>query len=141
MQGNDYVQSQMYVKGVRCYACHDTHGTKYEADLRLPGNAVCTQCHSAGAAAGAARLAVEFHTQHAATSEGSKCVACHMPAIQQTIGNVSVRSHTFKFISPTVSEQHGMPNPCITCHKDKTNEWANEALRTWPSTSPWRVAQ
>ena len=25
MQGNDYVQSQMYLKGVHCYACHDVH--------------------------------------------------------------------------------------------------------------------
>jgi hypothetical protein len=40
-----------------------------------------------------------------------------------------------------VSEQHKMPNPCITCHKDKTNDWAKEALRSWPGTSPWRVSQ
>ena len=29
MQGNDYIQSQMSVKGVRCYDCHDVHGTPY----------------------------------------------------------------------------------------------------------------
>ena len=32
MQGNDYVQSQMYVKGVTCSGCHDVHGTDFEAD-------------------------------------------------------------------------------------------------------------
>jgi predicted CXXCH cytochrome family protein len=140
MQGNDYVQSQMYLKGVRCYACHDTHGTEYEADLRLPGNAVCVQCHS-GVLQPGPRGSITFHTQHAADSEGSKCISCHMPAIQQTIGDVNVRSHTFKFISPAVTERHKVPNPCTSCHKDKSNEWALDALKSWPGVSPWRVAQ
>jgi predicted CXXCH cytochrome family protein len=139
MQGNDYVQSQMYVKGVQCFACHDVHGTEHEADLRLPGNAVCTQCHNPVLQPGP-RGALEFHTQHAASSEGSKCVACHMPAVEQTIANVNVRSHTFKFVSPTMSEQYGVPNPCTSCHKDRSNEWANDALRSWPGVRPWRVA-
>ena len=139
MQGNDYVQSQMYLKGVRCFACHDTHGTKHEADLLLPGNAVCTQCHS-GVMQPGPRGSLEYHTQHAADSEGSKCVECHMPAIAQTIADVNVRSHTFKFVSPTLSERHGVPNPCAKCHQDKSNEWALEALARWPGVSPWRVA-
>jgi predicted CXXCH cytochrome family protein len=140
MQGNDYVQSQMYLKGVECSACHDVHGTEYEADLRLPGNAVCLQCHNPVRQPGP-RGTLEFHTQHAATSEGSKCVACHMPAVQQTIANVNVRSHTFKFISPVMSERYGVPNPCTSCHKEKSNEWAIEALRAWPNVQPWRVAR
>ena len=140
MQGNDFVQSQMSLKGVRCYACHDTHGTKHEADLRLPGNQVCLQCHNSVMQPGP-RGSIEYHTQHAATSEGSKCVSCHMPAIAQTIADVSVRSHTFKFISPAVSELQKMPSPCLKCHTDKSNEWARESLASWPSVSPWRVAQ
>jgi predicted CXXCH cytochrome family protein len=140
MQGNDYVQSQMYVKGVRCYACHDVHGTEHPADLRLPGNDVCTQCHGPQLQPGP-RGTLEFHTQHKADSEGSKCVACHMPAVQQTIAAVNVRSHTFRFISPVTSERHGVPNPCTSCHTDKSNEWAIDALRSWPSVQPWRVAR
>ena len=140
MQGNDYVQSQMYVKGVRCYACHDTHGTKNEADLRLSGNAVCLQCHN-GVMQPGPKGSVEFHTQHRPDGEGSKCVACHMPAIAPTIADVNVRSHTFKFISPSAAERHKMPNPCTKCHTDKTVAWANDALAKWPSVSPWRVAQ
>ena len=139
MQGNDYVQSQMYVKGVTCYACHDVHGTDHPAALRMPDNAVCTQCHTPTLQPGP-RGTVEFHTQHAASSEGSKCVACHMPSIQQTIADIRVRSHTFKFISPAMTERYGVPNPCTTCHKEKSNEWANEALRSWPSVRAWRVA-
>jgi predicted CXXCH cytochrome family protein len=139
MQGNDYVQSQMYLKGVHCYACHDVHGTENPAVLRLPGNAVCLQCHSPVLQPGP-RGGIEFHTQHAANSEGSKCVACHMPAIEQTIANVNVRSHTFKFIPPATAERLGMPNACTSCHKDKSNEWASAALRAWPSVQSWRVA-
>lgn len=130
MQGNDYVQGQIYLKGVRCYACHDTHGSKCEADLRLPGNAVCLQCHNAVLQPGP-RGSITFHTQHAADSEGSKCVACHMLAIAQTIGDVNVRSHTFNFISPAVTERLGMPNPCTPCclvsslrgHRTCTRSW------------------
>jgi predicted CXXCH cytochrome family protein len=139
MQGNDYVQSQMYLKGVQCYACHDVHGTEHAAVLRLPGNDVCLQCHSPLLQPGP-RGGIEFHTQHAVNSEGSRCVACHMPAVEQTIANVNVRSHTFKFISPAMSERYGVPNACTTCHTDKTNAWANEALKSWPSVRAWRVA-
>ncbi len=140
MQGNDYVQSQMYLKGVRCASCHDVHGTDHPADTRLPGNAVCLQCHDPRLQPGPPG-SIEFHTQHAATSEGSRCVACHMPAIAQTIADVNVRSHTFKFISPSATEAHKIPNPCTSCHKDRTPQWAAERLAAWPGASPWRVAQ
>jgi len=139
MQGNDFVQSEMYLKGVRCYGCHDVHGTEHAADLRLPGNDVCLQCHSPQLQPGP-RGTLDFHTQHKPDSEGSKCAACHMPAVEQTIANVNVRSHTFRFITPTDTDRYGVPNPCTSCHKDKDNTWANAALSRWPSVLPWRVS-
>jgi hypothetical protein len=63
-----------------------------------------------------------------------------MPRIARTVGNVNVRSHTFKFISPVTTERYGVPNPCTSCHTDRSTEWAIEALKTWPGVSPWRVA-
>ena len=138
MQGNDFVQSQMSLKGVRCYGCHDVHGTPNEADLRLPGNAVCLQCHDPRRQPGPPGT-LEQHTQHAANSEGSKCIACHMPLIARTVGTVNVRSHTFKFISPSTTLQDGVPNPCTSCHKDRTPQWARDALKKWPGVSAWRV--
>ena len=74
-------------------------------------------------------------------NSGENCIACHMPAVQQTIADVNVRSHTFRFISPVASERYGVPNPCTTCHKGKSNQWAIEALRSWPSVQTWRVAR
>ena len=63
-----------------------------------------------------------------------------MPKIEQTIADVNVRSHTFKFITPghdgTVRR---FPNPCTSCHTDHPSQWATDALKRWAGTSPWRV--
>lgn len=138
MQGNDYVASRMYAKGVRCYACHDSHGTGRPADLLLPGNAVCLQCHGPQLQAGP-RGTLEQHTHHKADSTGSSCAACHMPEIASTITGVNVRSHTFRFISPAETDRYKVPNPCTSCHKDKTTAWALDAMQGWPNVSPWRL--
>jgi predicted CXXCH cytochrome family protein len=45
MQGNDFVQSLMYARGVTCFSCHDPHGTENQAMLREAGNAMCLTCH------------------------------------------------------------------------------------------------
>ncbi|MEZ5364280.1 MAG: cytochrome c3 family protein [Bryobacterales bacterium] len=139
MQGNDFVTSVMYGKGVRCWSCHDVHGTDFEADLIKPASTVCLECHSAGSPAGP-RGTMEEHTHHAANSAGSECVACHMPKIAKTIADVNVRSHTFRFLTPSMTEAYGVPNPCTSCHTGQTNEWAAEQLRGWENVSPWRVA-
>ena len=49
-------------------------------------------------------------------------------------------SHTFRFISPSMTEHYGIPNPCTSCHTDMTNESAAMELKNWGSISPWRVA-
>ena len=71
---------------------------------------------------------------------GSECVACHMPKIEQTIADVNVRSHTFKFITPAETDALKVPNPCTSCHADKTTKWATDALKSWGNVSAWRVA-
>jgi predicted CXXCH cytochrome family protein len=140
MQGNDFTQSVMYTHGVTCASCHDVHGTRHNADLVRPASEVCLTCHGPKAPNGPHTASIEQHTHHRAGSTGSECVACHMPAIEQTIGDVMVRSHTFRFITPALTETSKIPNPCTSCHKDKSNAWASERLRSWPEFSPWRVA-
>jgi predicted CXXCH cytochrome family protein len=141
MQGNDFVQSQMYTHGVACFSCHDPHGTANNADLLKPANVMCLSCHGPNSPNGPRGASVEAHTHHKAGSAGSECIACHMPQIEQTIGDVNVRSHTFKFISPAKTETLKMPNSCNTCHKDKSPAWAMEALKSWPGVSVWRMAE
>ena len=87
------------------------------------------------------RPTLEAHTHHANNSAGSDCVACHMPKIEQTIANVNVRSHTFRFITPAMSEQLKVPNACTGCHTNQSNDWATAALSGWKGMSPWRTAQ
>ena len=62
-----------------------------------------------------------------------------MPKIETEIGDVKVRSHTFAFITPAMTDKYGIPNPCTTCHKDKTTAWATGAMRGWDERSPWRL--
>ena len=83
---------------------------------------------------------MEQHTHHKAGSTGSECVSCHMPKIEQTIANVNVRSHTFKFIPPSTTDSLQVPNACTSCHKDKSTAWAAGELKKWPEVSHWRVA-
>jgi hypothetical protein len=64
-----------------------------------------------------------------------------MPKIAVMLGDVTVRSHTFKFITPAMAERLKMPDPCTTCHTDKTRVWATDVLKTWPELSPWRVGE
>jgi predicted CXXCH cytochrome family protein len=139
MQGNDFTQSQMYKHGVTCFSCHDVHGTKQTADLWQRPQALCLDCHAPTSPNGPRAPSLEAHTHHAANSPGNACIACHMPAIEETIGKVNVRSHTFRFITPAQSEALKVPNACVVCHTDKSNEWAATSLAGWNTVSPWRM--
>ena len=139
MQGNDFVASLMYTRGVTCFSCHDVHGTENNSDLRQPAKTLCLQCHGPGSRNGPHTATIEEHTHHEAGSSGSECVSCHMPEIEQTIADINVRSHTFRFIPPGSTQTLRIPNACNVCHKDKTPEWATAVMRNWRGFSPWRV--
>jgi hypothetical protein len=62
-----------------------------------------------------------------------------MPKIEAEIPGVFVRAHTFAFIAPAKTDKYKIPNPCTSCHMDKTNEWAIDAMRHWTDESPWRM--
>jgi predicted CXXCH cytochrome family protein len=141
MQGNDFVTSLMYTHGVSCYTCHDAHGTDHPALLRKPANELCLDCHGPNSPSGPFAPTLEAHTHHKAGSAGSECIACHMPKIAQTLPGVNVRSHTFRFVTPSETEAMKIPNACNVCHSDKTTTWASEALRSWADRSPWRTGQ
>jgi predicted CXXCH cytochrome family protein len=141
MQGNDFVQSAMYTHGVACNSCHDVHGTANSADLIKPANSLCLTCHGPNSPNGPRGATIEDHTHHAASSTGNECVGCHMPKIAQQIGDINVRSHTFKFIAPGETETLKVPNGCTSCHTDKSIAWAKDQLKTWPNVSAFRVAQ
>jgi len=140
MQGNDFVQSLMYSRGVTCFSCHDVHGTDNEAMLRAPINDVCTACHGPNSQNGPHAATIDAHTHHKADSPGSQCVACHMPKIDQTIADVNVSSHTFHFVTPAQTDTLKIPNACNLCHKDKSTDWTTMALAGWRDRSIWRMS-
>ena len=140
MQGNDFVQSNTYHRGIRCSDCHDVHSNENVASLIKKGNQLCLSCHTKDNPAGL-NGTVSEHTHHAENSAGSQCVACHMPKIELTIKDNYVHAHTFRFIPPIETKQSGIPNPCTSCHADKSADWATAQLKTWETASPWRVAQ
>ena len=140
MQGNDFVQSEMYRHQITCSSCHDVHGTRNYAQLIKPANEICLDCHGPMSPNGPHEARLEEHTHHNAGSAGSQCVACHMPAIEgEGVPGAMVHAHTFRFISPEMTQKYGIPNPCTSCHRDKTNAWAEEAMAKWKGEPPWRV--
>jgi hypothetical protein len=63
-----------------------------------------------------------------------------MPAIE-TEGppNTYVHAHTFGFITPEMTDKYKIPNPCTSCHTDKSTAWATAEMHQWTERSPWRV--
>jgi predicted CXXCH cytochrome family protein len=140
MQGNDFAQSVMYRHGITCSSCHDVHGTENNAQLRKPANQICLDCHSPAGPNGPRATTLAAHTHHKDGSAGSQCVACHMPAIEtEGVPNTFVHAHTFRFISPAMTDKYKIPNPCATCHADKSTAWLEEAMSRWPEQSSWRL--
>jgi predicted CXXCH cytochrome family protein len=140
MQGNDFMQSVMYRRGITCFDCHDVHGTNNYAQLREPADKLCLECHGLLSPNGPRTATLEEHTHHKAGSTGSQCVACHMPAIEtEGPANTMVHAHTFRFITPAMTDKYKIPNPCTSCHADKSTAWATNELSKWPERSPWRL--
>jgi predicted CXXCH cytochrome family protein len=140
MQGNDFVQSVMYRRGITCFSCHDVHGTNNYAQLIKPADELCLDCHGPLSANGPRTATLEEHTHHKKGSVGSQCIACHMPQIQtEGLPNTFVHAHTFRFITAEMTDKYGIPNPCTLCHKDKPTAWATDVMRGWQERSPWRL--
>lgn len=140
MQGNDFVQSVMYQHGITCSDCHDVHGTANYAQLIKPADQICLDCHGPKSPNGPREASLEEHTHHRIGSAGSQCVACHMPQIQsEGVPGAYVHAHTFRFISPQMTDKYKMPNPCTTCHTKESTVWAENEVQHWFGDSHWQV--
>lgn len=126
-----FLQSRMYRRGVRCTDCHDPH----RAALRLEGNALCVQCHSAVGNPRFPSLAQRSyddasHHDHEPGSDGARCVSCHMPG--RTYMGVDVRhDHSFRVPRPDLTEALGVPNACSGCHANRSAAVLAEQIREW----------
>jgi predicted CXXCH cytochrome family protein len=74
--------------------------------------------------------ALERHTFHAASSEGSRCINCHMSDVNWRL-LIRRRDHTFAAPVPEITAAYGVPNACTTCHDGRTPEWAARQMDVW----------
>lgn len=131
-QGNEFVQSMMYKHGITCINCHDPH--KLDDTAEHPrGDKVCMQCHSFGSAIGPHQKTIEEHSHHKVGSKGASCIECHMPKTGKHLPEspLTVRSHIFRFITPSETKKYNVPNACNNCHKDKSVDWAEQTTLKW----------
>ncbi|MEE2679424.1 MAG: tetratricopeptide repeat protein [Myxococcota bacterium] len=115
-----FVQSRMFAAGVTCSDCHEPHGLA----LRAEGNALCTTCHAQD------RYDTPDHHHHREGEPGSDCVSCHMPA-RVYMGVDARRDHGFRVPRPDLAVEIGVPEPCTSCHEDRTAAWAAEHVSQW----------
>src|SRR6202008_1058960 len=90
---------------------------------------LCLDCHGPHSPNGPHTATLEEHTHRKSGSAGSEGIACHMPKIEQTIADVNVRSHTFRFITPAATDKVKVPNPCSSCHVDRPARWVKKTRR------------
>ena len=118
-----FTQSRKHAAGVTCGACHEPHTQK----LRLPGNAVCTQCHAS------AEFDTPAHHHHADGSPATECVSCHMRENTYMVIDRR-RDHGFHVPRPDLTMKLGTPNACADCHADRGAAWADAAIVRWYGT-------
>jgi len=128
-----FLRSQCYQKGqAHCGHCHNYHtlGMVNERDLKFPidSDQMCLQCHETYAGK------LEAHTRHKASSEGSRCVACHMPKTMATV-LFKTRTHRIDEIpNADLTARFGQeqsPNACLICHPNESMEWLKTELAKW----------
>jgi predicted CXXCH cytochrome family protein len=121
-------QSECYLQGKAvCTNCHITpHNTDIEKNpqLRPDSNALCARCHES------LTRNVAAHSHHAAGSQGSSCVECHMPRTVYSI-KAEIRDHSLSIPVPENTLNHGIPNACNLCHKDRDPKWALDRMNQW----------
>jgi predicted CXXCH cytochrome family protein len=115
-----FLQSKMYKNGVVCTDCHTPH----TAELKLPLETLCLQCHQA------ANYASTKHHKHRENSTGAQCVSCHMP--ETTYMEIDARrDHGFHIPTPNLAKQLGTPDTCLTCHENKDSQWSASKVNAW----------
>jgi predicted CXXCH cytochrome family protein len=129
-----FARSECYRKGgATCGSCHDPHPpdpATNPTSLKFAGDsdAMCVQCHSA------IGQRPERHTRHAAGTEASRCVSCHMPRIMEAV-LFQARSHEIDDVPDAeMTGRFGAadsPNACLTCHRDRDTAWLRTSLASF----------
>ena len=113
---------------LRCIDCHSPHDGIGQQWSRTPeqDQESCLRCHEQFRA----DEALVQHTHHAADSEGSRCMNCHMPRLNEGLQDV-VRTHAI--FSPTQADmiESNQLNACNICHVEQPIDWTLTHLKQW----------
>lgn len=129
-----FMRTQCFRQGqAHCGHCHDPHPADSQTNptslkFRADHDQMCLQCHQTLAAA------VESHTRHAAGSEASRCAACHMPAIMNSMMFMAGTHRIDDIPNAAMTEKFGRsdsPNACLACHAEESNAWLANELANW----------
>ena len=133
-------RSQCFKKAaVSCGTCHDPHGHDSASNptalkFRDQPDLMCTGCHTPFQdSVQAAR-----HSHHAASSEGSRCVSCHMPRIMEALLFRAGYHQIDDIPNAEMTKRFGQdesPNACIICHNKKDADWVQQQLSQWKSAA------
>jgi Flp pilus assembly protein TadD len=104
-----------------CMHCHTSSG-RYRFAEEMFNNA-CLPCHE-----DKVKNPAE-HTHHPAQSEGSRCIACHMP--MTAFARMNRSDHSMLPPTPAATMAFNSPNACNLCHQDKDAQWADRFVRQW----------
>lgn len=130
-----HLASDCYLNGsMTCVDCHEPHAQRYRDvnGVALQGrfsDGQCTSCHASKADS------IERHTRHPAASEGSRCVACHMPYLQQPNVGTRIRyarsDHAIHIPRPLYDTRLGVENACQKCHRNRSAEQLEAQVIAW----------
>jgi predicted CXXCH cytochrome family protein len=136
--GEAFLRSACFRRGTaQCASCHNPHPADAARNptslkFRDDPDQMCVQCHTAVGAQGV------VHTHHPAKSPGARCVACHMPAIMNSllfqaashqVDDIPRADFTIRF------GQKESPNACFICHRDQDSRWLSKQLTNWKTAT------
>jgi len=124
---------------VSCGTCHDPHGHDVASNptslkFRDQPDLMCTGCHTKFQDS----VRAAQHSHHPASSEGSRCVSCHMPRIMEALLFRAGYHQIDDIPNAEMTKRFGQeesPNACIICHAKKAADWVQQQLASWKSAA------
>lgn len=131
LRGHCYQPEKAKARGMQiltCVSCHNPHETIGRRWTKSPtfDRDACVRCHTQYEDEAVA----QNHTHHPIGSSGSDCMNCHMPKINEGLGDM-VRTHAILKPTDTRMLDANQPNACNMCHVEKSIDWTLKYFSEW----------